>query len=301
MRFLILVIALIFFNFSPARAQDAGQDGQAAAGSLIEIDALMARAKNEEGGAQEALGNRFESGNGVEQSYVEAANWYQRAAAQGIVKAQAELGNLYAKGLGVPRDYEEAYFWLSLSIDPLNASGNQLLEEVGGYLNSDQKAAVEKRLQAWKPSKKHGAAIANAVERRVATDFCAARDASLSVRLPHRSTRKCKDAFKEMKYSCSQNSACTDCKQSIDMFRDSCGHQEEADPSYECAQNGDCGLVDIDCNSPYAPVSVNREYMSKERKINMWPPNGCPRVSAERQMFRAVCLNNECGVEENKE
>lgn len=301
MRVFIFAISLILLSFAPAKAQDAPADGQAVAvGSQSEIDALMARAKNEEAGAQEALGNRYELGKGVPQDYTEAANWYSKAANQGVVKAQVELGTLYAKGLGVQRDYEEAYFWLSISTDPLSGGSNSLLAEVESYLNSDQRANVEKRVANWKPSKKHGALLANAVERR-GVESCGTRDAVQSLRLPRRATKKCKEAYSDMKAACAQNGSCHDCEVGLDTFSSSCGPQEEADPAYGCDVNSDCGLVDVDCNKPYAPVAVNRMYMSRERKQNNWPLEGCPRMPQERQSYRAVCLSHDCVAQENSE
>src|SRR5713101_7831252 len=52
--------------------------------------------------AQYNLGHIFYHGNGVPQSYVEAAKWVRKAADQGVAQAQHSLGILYAYGLGVP-------------------------------------------------------------------------------------------------------------------------------------------------------------------------------------------------------
>ncbi len=304
MRLLFLGISLILCALSPAQAQQYMPPQVAAAkGSEADIEALIARAKNEEAGAQEALGNRYETGNGVEQDYVEAAEWYRKAADQGVAKAQKELGNLYAKGRGVPRDYEEAYFWLSLSTDPLSAGPNPDLAEVEGYIRPDQRADVERRLAEWKPSRKHGAAMANAVERRgtPVADTCATKYAVASLHLPHHPSKKCKEAYKAVKTACGPNASCTDCEQGLDDFKDACGPQDEADPSYQCSANEDCGLVDVDCNAPFEPVSVRREYMDRERKLNGWPPEGCPRAPAERMTYRAVCSNQICTAVENSD
>ncbi len=40
-----------------------------------------------------------------------AAQWYEKAAAQGLVPAQYRLGSLYEKGLGVKRDTNVAMVW----------------------------------------------------------------------------------------------------------------------------------------------------------------------------------------------
>ncbi|CAK0743872.1 hypothetical protein CCP3SC15_1280016 [Gammaproteobacteria bacterium] len=41
-----------------------------------------------------------------------AAQWFQRAAEQGLAGAQANLGMMYRDGRGVPKDEEKAREWL---------------------------------------------------------------------------------------------------------------------------------------------------------------------------------------------
>ena len=62
------------------------------------------------------LGNLYLAGHGVAQNYVEARQWFEKAAAQGDAKAQNNLGTLYGFGQGVPRNYVRAYMWWSLSV-----------------------------------------------------------------------------------------------------------------------------------------------------------------------------------------
>ncbi|KAI9318893.1 hypothetical protein DFJ73DRAFT_338168 [Zopfochytrium polystomum] len=54
--------------------------------------------------AQNALGNCFYKGIGVERNYEEAVMWYKKAADQGAPYAQNNLGICYEEGLGVARD-----------------------------------------------------------------------------------------------------------------------------------------------------------------------------------------------------
>ena len=37
----------------------------------------------------------YEKGQGVDQDYIKAVEWYQRAAEQGVADAQYNLGNMY--------------------------------------------------------------------------------------------------------------------------------------------------------------------------------------------------------------
>ena len=45
---------------------------------------------------------------GVEQSFPEAARWYEKLAKQGDVRAQATIGLMYLRGYGVPQDIQAA-------------------------------------------------------------------------------------------------------------------------------------------------------------------------------------------------
>ncbi len=61
--------------------------------------------------AQYSLGDMYENGNGVEQDYEEALEWFRKAAEQGLSLAQYSLGLMYENGNGVEQDYEEAEKW----------------------------------------------------------------------------------------------------------------------------------------------------------------------------------------------
>jgi len=61
--------------------------------------------------AQFGLGFMYFEGRGVQQDYVEAANWFLRSAQQGYSSSYGYLGPMYSKGLGVIRDENEAAKW----------------------------------------------------------------------------------------------------------------------------------------------------------------------------------------------
>jgi TPR repeat protein len=79
--------------------------------------ALWYRKAAEQGDAdaQDSLGDLYHEGQGVPQDDVQAATWFHKAAEQGDADAQESLGDLYDTGRGVPRDYAEAYFWYDLA------------------------------------------------------------------------------------------------------------------------------------------------------------------------------------------
>jgi localization factor PodJL len=69
---------------------------------------LRAAAGRGEAPAQYEVAQRFAEGQGVPQNFTEAAQWFERAARQGLVLAQFRLGGLHEKGLGVRKDLEAA-------------------------------------------------------------------------------------------------------------------------------------------------------------------------------------------------
>jgi TPR repeat protein len=72
---------------------------------------------SDHGYAQYYMGIMYKKGQGVEQDYKLAGEWFRKAAENRIPQAQFKLGELYMKGLGVPRDYEFAYVWFSVGAE----------------------------------------------------------------------------------------------------------------------------------------------------------------------------------------
>ena len=65
--------------------------------------------------AENALGLRYATGDGVKRDEKEAAHWFTNAAEHGNVAAQSKLGQLYWSGRGVPASLNQAYFWTVLA------------------------------------------------------------------------------------------------------------------------------------------------------------------------------------------
>jgi TPR repeat protein len=66
-------------------------------------------ARNDDPVAMAYLGDAYERGQGVRQSYNDAVMWYRLASEQQVASAMNALGELYVEGHGVSRDYEEAF------------------------------------------------------------------------------------------------------------------------------------------------------------------------------------------------
>lgn len=92
---------------------------------------------SDHGYAQYYLGMMYMKGQGVEQDYKLAGQWFRKASEKSIPQAQYKLGNLYYKGKGVPKDYEFAYVWFSvgathkhnLSVGAVNKAKEKLSED----------------------------------------------------------------------------------------------------------------------------------------------------------------------------
>lgn len=99
--------------------------------------------------AQNALGLRYATGQGVKLNEVEAVRWFSRAAEQGYVPAQAKLGSLYYSGRGVPQDVNRAYFWMVVARMSGDEASTTLGTLVRARLTRSQATAIEADAVRW--------------------------------------------------------------------------------------------------------------------------------------------------------
>jgi TPR repeat protein len=103
--------------------------------------------------AQIHLADLYRDGRGVARDMAQAVDWYRKAADHGDAGAQGTLGILYSVGMGVTRDDVEAYYWLCLAADVKGPNQTKWVtnrQSVGEHITTDQQAAVEDRVTAWK-------------------------------------------------------------------------------------------------------------------------------------------------------
>ncbi|HVN70849.1 MAG TPA: tetratricopeptide repeat protein [Desulfomonilia bacterium] len=103
--------------------------------------------------AQVFVAYLYETGQGVNQNYAKAAEWYSKAAQQGNPVAQTQLGNMYRLGKGVPQNYVLAYMWLDLATRQGSAQAVKLKGNVTEKMTKDQIAEAKKLLKNWKAVK----------------------------------------------------------------------------------------------------------------------------------------------------
>ena len=75
------------------------------------LDKIAPLAQAGDSGAQYYLGRMYHDGNGIEQSFEEAAKWYCLAAEAGNAEAQFHLGLMHYGGRGVAQSFKDAAEW----------------------------------------------------------------------------------------------------------------------------------------------------------------------------------------------
>ncbi len=95
------------------------------------------------------IGIHYGTGANVLQSDTEAAKWFERAANQGHVQAQARLASYYWSGRGVPKDLSKAYFWASLAWAQGDENSKLLLEGLSSQMTRSQVIAARQQADNW--------------------------------------------------------------------------------------------------------------------------------------------------------
>lgn len=100
--------------------------------------------------AQNALGLRYATGEGVKTDVEEAVRWFTKAAEQGSVAAQSKLGAIYLSGhAGVPQDPNRAYFWMVLARANGDDTSKALAPVATQHMTREQIASIEQDADRW--------------------------------------------------------------------------------------------------------------------------------------------------------
>ena len=113
------------------------------------IDQLRKLADQGDASAQNALGLRYATGDGVPLSEEQAALWFTKAAEQGNVPAESKLGSIYYSGRGVPQDSTRAYFWMVVARMGGDDASKTLAPFVRARLTRSQIASIEQDASRW--------------------------------------------------------------------------------------------------------------------------------------------------------
>jgi TPR repeat protein len=114
--------------------------------AVVDVAAVRAKAEGGDAVAQAQLGRLYAKGEGVTNSYAEAAKWYRLAADQGNSDGQFGLGELYEAGQGVKQDPVEAVKWYQLAAEQGNAGAQYTL----GFLYEAGRGVPQNQAQATK-------------------------------------------------------------------------------------------------------------------------------------------------------
>ena len=86
----------------------------------IAIPPLKAKANIEDATAQFNLGDTYDNGEGLEQSYSKVVYWEKKLAELGHAEAQSNLGVDYYYGKGVEQSYSQAVYWFKKAAEQGN-------------------------------------------------------------------------------------------------------------------------------------------------------------------------------------
>jgi len=113
------------------------------------IDQLKLMADKEDASAENALGLRYATGDGVTLNEREAVHWFTKAAEHGNVSAQSKLGSIYFSGRGVPQDANQAYRWMVIARLNGDDASKTLAPFVRARLTRAQVASIEQEASQW--------------------------------------------------------------------------------------------------------------------------------------------------------
>jgi GAF domain-containing protein len=110
---------------------------------------LQKSAEQGDPAAENTLGLRYATGEGVKLNEKEAFRWFTKAAEHGNVSAQFRLGSFYWGGRGVPQNLNEAYFWIVLARAGGDNNSKALATVLASHMTRAQAMAIEQQAGDW--------------------------------------------------------------------------------------------------------------------------------------------------------
>lgn len=111
-----------------------------------------------------------------------AAQWFRRAADQGLVDSQYNLGRLYETGVGVSQNTAEAYKWYLIAAASGDADSRTSALRLKTQLSADARAAAERSAGAFRAAGRPAAAATPTTAVRPAAPAVASADAAMAQR-----------------------------------------------------------------------------------------------------------------------
>jgi hypothetical protein len=134
---------------TPPVAAAAPQTNASGATATNSSEDLRNLAEAGDADAQYFLAVRYHTGTNVVQDDAQAVKWFERAANQGHVLAQADLPSYYWSGIGVPKDLSKAYFWAALAVAQGDENSKTTLEGLSTQMTRAQVDAARRQADNW--------------------------------------------------------------------------------------------------------------------------------------------------------
>jgi putative methionine-R-sulfoxide reductase with GAF domain len=135
-----------------ASSQPPKQGNGSADGPSVEIatlEQLRQMAEKGDPAAQNVLGLRYATGDGLTVNERQAVYWFTRAAEQGNVAAQSKLGSVYFRGRDIPQNFNQAFFWMILARANGDENSKILAPLVAGHLTREQINSIQMDANRW--------------------------------------------------------------------------------------------------------------------------------------------------------
>ncbi len=113
------------------------------------FEQLEQMAANGDPSAQNILGLRYATGDGLKLDEREAVRWFTKSAEQGNVAAQSKLGSIYFRGRDIPQDLNRAYFWMVLARANGDETSKVLAPVISAGLTRGQITSIELDANRW--------------------------------------------------------------------------------------------------------------------------------------------------------
>jgi TPR repeat protein len=117
----------------------------------IDLPDLQSRSNSGDREAQNLLGVRHFTGDGLPQNNLKAAELFTRSARQGLSKAQFNLAYMHHKGIGLNQDYTKACVWYKAAAEQGHNEAQESLDSLKQYMTSAKLQEVS-RLTAQIPT-----------------------------------------------------------------------------------------------------------------------------------------------------
>ncbi len=104
--------------------------------------------------AMNQIGYMYHFGEGVEVDYAKAMDWYSKAADLGVAMAMNNIGVLYHDGLGVDQDYAKAMEWFLKAVDAGNTDYTLMNNIAQMYENGEGVPVDYAKAKEWRDKAK---------------------------------------------------------------------------------------------------------------------------------------------------